>query len=193
MPIMCWRSKPTQTLWANKGWFEQAQAQNFAGIEVSRDEHVESHHRIEKRQVFSVPLALLHQQASWIGLKSVVMVVRTRQLWNKTTHQVQFYLTSLESDATVARAILHWGIENQLHWTLDVTFAEDASRVRTGHAPQNLALLRRISIVSIASYPSNAAHGRNLIEQRTMIICLKYSLLVLPQSTSMRNPLVNGV
>jgi len=46
---------------------------------------------------------------------------------------------SLESDApTVARAIrLHWGIENQLHWTLDVTFAEDASRVRTGHAPQN--------------------------------------------------------
>jgi len=50
------------------------------------------------------------------------MVVRTRQLWNKTTHQVQFYLTSLESDApTVARAIrLHWGIENQLHWTLDV-------------------------------------------------------------------------
>jgi len=42
------------------------------------------------------------------------------------------------------RAIrLHWGIENQLHWTLDVTFAEDASRVRTGHAPQNLALLRR--------------------------------------------------
>jgi len=92
--------------------------------------------------VSGVPLALLHQ-AGWIGLKSVVMVVRTRQLWNKTTHQVQFYLTSLESDApTVARAIrLHWGIENQLHWTLDVTFAEDASRVRTGHAPQNLALL----------------------------------------------------
>lgn len=79
------------------------------------------------------------------------MVVRTRQLWNKTTHQVQFYLTSLESDApTVARAIrLHWGIENQLHWTLDVTFAEDASRVRTGHAPQNLALLRRIALNSL--------------------------------------------
>jgi len=77
---------------------------------------------------------------------------------------------------------VHWGIENQLHWTLDVTFAEDASRVRTGHAPQNLALLRRISIVSIASYPSNAAHGRNLIEQQwTMIICLKYSLLVYNQ------------
>jgi len=84
------------------------------------------------------------------------MVVRTRQLWNKTTHQVQFYLTSLESDApTVARARLHWGI--QLHWTLDVTFAEDASRVRTGHAPLDASR----SIVSIASYPSNAARQKS--------------------------------
>jgi len=54
------QSQPSQTLWANKDWFEQAQAQNFAGIEVSRDEHVESsHHRIEKRQVFSVPVSHL--------------------------------------------------------------------------------------------------------------------------------------
>jgi hypothetical protein len=41
---------------------------------------------------------------------------------------------------------LHWGIENGLHWTLDVTLAEDACRIRTGHAPQNLALLRRIAL-----------------------------------------------
>lgn len=49
-----------------------------------------------------------------MGLQSVVMVVRTRQLWNKTTHQVQFYLTSLQSNAVkVGRAIRrHWGIEN---------------------------------------------------------------------------------
>jgi predicted transposase YbfD/YdcC len=41
---------------------------------------------------------------------------------------------------------LHWGIENGLHWTLDVTWNEDACRVRTGHGPQNLALLRRIAL-----------------------------------------------
>ncbi|CDN16561.1 Transposase, IS4 [Richelia intracellularis] len=41
---------------------------------------------------------------------------------------------------------LHWGVENQLHWTLDVTFYEDACGVRTGHAPKNLALLRRIAL-----------------------------------------------
>ena len=41
---------------------------------------------------------------------------------------------------------LHWGVENGLHWTLDVTFYEDACHVRTGHTPQNLALLRRIAV-----------------------------------------------
>ena len=135
-----------------KAIFKQAQAQGFEGINFSYDERVEKgHHRTEKRQVWTVPvsqLTPLHQQADWTGLQSVVMVVRVRRLWNKTTRQVQFYLTSLKSDALIlGRAIrLHWGIENSLHWTLDVTFAEDASRVRTGHAPQNLALLRRIAL-----------------------------------------------
>lgn len=135
-----------------KAWFEQAQAHGFAGIDVSIDKRVEKgHHRLEKRQVFSVPVSQLpplHEQADWIGLCSVVMVVRVRHLWNKTTREVQFYLTSLDSDAQkLGRAIRHhWGIENTLHWTLDVTFAEDASRIRSAHAPQNLALLRRIAL-----------------------------------------------
>lgn len=76
------------------------------------------------------------------------MVVRVRHLWNKTTHEVQFYLSSLESHAhQLGRAIrLHWGVENGLHWTMDVTFKEDDCRIRTGHAPHNLALLRRIAL-----------------------------------------------
>lgn len=71
------------------------------------------------------------------------MVVRVRHLWNKNTREVQFYLTSLDCDACkLAQAIRkHWGVENSLHWTMDVTFNEDACRVRSGHAPQNLALL----------------------------------------------------
>ena len=78
----------------------------------------------------------------------VVMVVRTRQLWNATTHDVQFYLPSLQSDAPkVGQAIRrHWCIENQLHWLLDVTFAENACQIRWAHAPQNLSLLRRIAL-----------------------------------------------
>lgn len=111
-----------------KHWFNQAIALNFEGITKSYDERIEKgHHRTEKRQVWAVPISQLpplYKQADWLGLKTVVMVVRFRRLWNKTTHEVQFYLTSLHSEALIlGRAIrLHWGVENSLHWSLDVTF-----------------------------------------------------------------------
>ena len=76
------------------------------------------------------------------------MVVRVPHLWNETTREVQFYLTSLNCDArNLGQVIsLHWGVENGLHWTLDVTFYQDAFRVRTDHHSQKLQLLRRIPL-----------------------------------------------
>jgi predicted transposase YbfD/YdcC len=135
-----------------KEWFEQAQAQDFEGFDLSYDKRIEkAHHRTEIRQVWSVPISAIgniYQPRLWAGLQSVVMVVRVRHLWNRTTREVQFYLTSLHSDAQLlGRAIRkHWGIENQVHWTLDVTFAEDASRIRSFHSPRNFAFLRRIAL-----------------------------------------------
>ncbi len=135
-----------------KEWFEKHLSQGFEGVIHSYSQRVErGHHRTEKRQVWCVPISQLpslHNHSDWVGLKCVVMVVRVRHLWNKTTREVQFYLTSLDCDANkLAQAIrLHWGIENSLHWSLDVTFNEDACRVRTGHAPQNLSLLRRLAL-----------------------------------------------
>jgi predicted transposase YbfD/YdcC len=135
-----------------KDWFEQRLIFGFEGVLHSYDERVEKgHHRTEKRQIWCVPISQLpslHNQDDWAGLQCVVMVVRVRHLWNKTTREVQFYLTSLDCDARkLAQAIrLHWGVENGLHWSLDVTFDEDACRIRTGHAPQNFSLLRRIAL-----------------------------------------------
>jgi predicted transposase YbfD/YdcC len=76
------------------------------------------------------------------------MVASERRLWNKTTTEVRFYLSSLASNAEkYAGAIRsHWGLENSLHWTLDVTFSEDKSRIRKDHSPENFALLRRLAI-----------------------------------------------
>jgi hypothetical protein len=76
------------------------------------------------------------------------MVISERRLWNKTTKAVRFYISSLENNAEkIAKAIRsHWGIENNLHWILDVTFSEDASRIRKDNSPENFALLRRLAV-----------------------------------------------
>lgn len=175
-----------------KTWFEQAQTQNFLGVEVSFERQVEKgHHRLEIRSCWSVPIAALgklHQQAQWAGLKSVVMVKRVRNLWNKTTCEVQFYLSSLDSDARVlGRAIRqHWGIENQVHWILDVTFAEDQSRIRAGDAPQNFAVLRRLALNALnreTSYQcstrqkSNRAAMNNNYMLKILAACLPNAAL----------------
>ena len=137
---------------AVKEWFELAQKEQFLGREYNSYEQVEAgHHRVEKRPVWTVDvseLPPLHNQALWTGLKTVVMIVSERRLWNKTTTEARFYLSSLSSNAEkIAGAIRsHWGIENSLHWTLDVTFSEDKSRIRKQNSPENFALLRRLAI-----------------------------------------------
>ena len=135
-----------------KDWFELARKEEFAGREHSYYQQIEAgHHRVEKRQIWTVAvseLLPLHNQSLWAGLKTVVMVVSERRLWNKTTTEVRFYLSSLASNAEkISQAIRsHWGIENSLHWTLDVTFSEDKSRIRKDHSPENFALLRRLAV-----------------------------------------------
>ncbi len=132
--------------------FEQAIANNWQGIDYGYSEKTEAgHHRIEHRQIWVVDLDQLPELSEakkWKGLRSVVMVKRERQLWNKRTTEVCFYITSLEPDAVVLAQVIraHWGIENSLHWVLDVTFKEDSSRIRRGHGPENMGLIRRLCI-----------------------------------------------
>lgn len=166
-----------------KTWFESTRAADFKGIEFSYDQRVEAgHHRQEHRQVWAVPLTAiseLYQASAWPGLQTVIMVIRVRQLWNQTTREVQFYLSSLACDAVaIGRAIrVHWGIENQLHWVLDVTFGEDNSRIRTGHSPENMALLRRLAISLLNQETSTKRSLRQKAKRAAMDV--NYMLRVL--------------
>jgi predicted transposase YbfD/YdcC len=138
-----------------KSWFETAKTQELTGREMSYDSRTEKgHHRVETRKVWAVSVAelgRLYQQEQWAGLRTIVIVERVRHLWNKTTREVQFYLSSLPVDAQLnGRAIRqHWGIENQVHWSLDVTFNEDKCRIRSFNSPQNFALVRRIALNAV--------------------------------------------
>jgi predicted transposase YbfD/YdcC len=160
-------------------WFKESEAKHWEGIDYSYDETVEAgHHRIETRRVWTVPvqeLPKLHRQAQWVGLATVVMVYTKRQLWNKTTEEVRFYLSSLESNAKNHNRVIrsHWSIENSLHWVLDVTFSEDASRVRQGHAAENLALVRRLSVSLLKGEPS-----RQSLKQKRYLAGLDNNFLV---------------
>lgn len=127
-----------------KTWFETARANQFGGIEVSEDSRTEkAHHRVETRKVWAVPVAALgrlYKQEDSADIQTIGIVERFRYLWNTTTHEVQFYLSSLPVDAQVnGRAIRqHWSIENQEHWILDVTFNEDRCRIRSLNSLQEL-------------------------------------------------------
>jgi predicted transposase YbfD/YdcC len=103
------------------------------------------HGRIETRRYWqSTDIDWFEDKKLWKQLRSVGMVESIRSVKGKQTIERRYYLSSLPLDAkTFAKAVRgHWGVENPLHWTLDVTFREDQSRARTRYAAQNLATLR---------------------------------------------------
>jgi len=111
----------------------------------------EDHGRREKREyhVLSLPEGFAERHEAWTGLHSLGMVIRERQVGEAApTDEVQYYISSLPPRVkTFARAVRgHWGIENSLHWVLDIAFREDESRLRKGYGPENLALLRRLAV-----------------------------------------------
>ena len=86
------------------------------------------------------------------GLTSVGVVEARRTVGGKESEERRYYLSSLKNDVTkFARAVRgHWSVENQLHWVLDVVFAEDQHRARSGYAAENLALTRRLAQIGRA-------------------------------------------
>lgn len=109
-------------------------------------EHTKGHGRVETRwtESMAVPEGLRHQDA-WRDVRSVARCTRSYREKGVEKSEVRYFISSLPPDAErLARAIRgHWGVENGLHWVLDLYFAEDRNRARTGNAAGNLALLRR--------------------------------------------------
>jgi predicted transposase YbfD/YdcC len=126
------------------------------GMKYAQYNHAKSihkgHGRIETRECWVTDredhLSLLRNRQQWKGLKSVIRIVSERKTGEVTELQTRYFISSLPADAkTILKAKRsHWKIENQVHWILDIAFREDESRVRQGHAAENLAVLRHVAL-----------------------------------------------
>ena len=118
------------------------------------------HGRVETRTAtVSTDIAWLQEQHAWPGLATIGKVRRTRETATGTTTETAHYLLSapLSPDRLNEVARSHWGVENQLHWRLDVVMNEDQDRTRLGHGPENLAVLRHMALNVIQAEPSNGS------------------------------------
>jgi predicted transposase YbfD/YdcC len=111
-----------------------------------QETHDADHGRREHRRCEAVPVPpTLRGRDAWVGLRSICRVTRVYTERGEEKSAVRYFLSSLPADGRRLAAAVrgHWSVENNLHWVLDMTFAEDRSRARTDHAQENLALLRR--------------------------------------------------
>jgi predicted transposase YbfD/YdcC len=107
------------------------------------------HGRDERREYFCAPVpAAVTATGLWADVSSIGMVLRTRTVAGQTSEELSYFISSLPPKVkTFAKAVRdHWGIENRVNWILDVTFAEDKSRIRSDHGPENLAMFRRLAL-----------------------------------------------
>lgn len=121
---------------AVEDFFSAAQVANFVGVSHDDTEELDKDHgRLEVRRYWvSETLCTLPDTERWAGLRSIGMVERTCQSGDTQTLERRYFINAIAADAKrFAHAVRgHWGVENRLHWRLDVVFNEDASRIRKG-------------------------------------------------------------
>ncbi len=147
-----------------EGLFAEALAAPDGGLAPDTHRAVDGGHgRIDIRQAWVITdpatLRYLDPDGRWPDLRCVGMVQAERRVGTAVSHETRSYISSLAASArTLNDAVRsHWGIENKVHWVLDIAFREDESRARTGHSAHNMAILRHIAL--------------NLLRQETTARC----------------------
>jgi predicted transposase YbfD/YdcC len=148
-------------------WFAWAQERKFRDVAHSFHETLDKGHgRVEVRRCWAIsdPQAFeaLAYYDGWAALGSIAMIQRERYLPQQTQSETVYYLSSLPADAArlLKASRAHWSVENAFHWTLDVLFHEDASRIRLDDAPENFAVLRHVALNLLKRHPAKLSLNR---------------------------------
>lgn len=152
------------------------------GYQLETSQTIDKEHgRIEQRTCWHVGVVpeRFTEGADWKDLRSVAMVKAMREVGDKVSEEVRYYLSSLAVNALKMNDIVrgHWAIENSCHWILDVVFREDQSRVRVGNAAQNLALVRKLAL-SMLSREKSCKRGIK-VKRFKAALDLQYLLKIL--------------
>ncbi|MCL1494254.1 MAG: ISAs1 family transposase [Pseudanabaena sp. Salubria-1] len=130
--------------------FQQAINTDFVDVDHDFCQSIDKGHgRLEIRRCWTLSnLDYLTQLPLWSGLQTIALVQSERRINGKVSTENRYYISSLPSNAAlIANAVrTHWSIENSLHWVLDVSFHEDASRIRKDNSPENMAMLRHFAL-----------------------------------------------
>jgi len=154
-----------------KYFFDEARAADFNDVDHTYLDSVEKDHgRIEIRRYWVVEddaIRWLEKQDLWPGLASIAAVESERRIGKKTTFETRYFISSLAGRASefISATREHWAIENSLHHVLDVTFNEDASRIRKDNAPENLTILRKIVINLVKKQKNTKASVRGRLKR----------------------------
>ncbi len=131
-------------------FFDQQEKMQKEGFTFDEHETIDADHgRIETRKhTITSASGWLQGKENWVGLKCIGMVESIREIDDKCSYEKRYYISSLDCNAEkFGNAVRrHWGIENSVHWVLDIAFREDESRIRKGAAPENFGAIRHIAL-----------------------------------------------
>lgn len=165
-------------------FFNYAITNNFKNIEYDFYEDFDSGHgRVETRCCWIINPqkqgGCFSNLEKWRNLQNIIMIKTKREMKDKTTEDTRFYISSRDTNAKFFNEAVrkHWQVENSLHWTLDVTMNEDASRIRTEASPENYAMIRHIALNIIRNNKSIKASVKRKMNMAALDDNFRFNLI----------------
>ena len=156
--------------------FDEQMTNGFKEMSLSTAADTDAGHgRIETREVFATAdIGWLKGRHDWTGLTSIAMILSTRETATGIERERRFYISSLPADAEKLGAAIraHWGVENGLHWVLDVNFRDDDCRIRKKNAPANFTAIKRATLNALRKAP-----GKDSLKSKRLIAAWDESFL----------------